>query len=840
MFKSTAKFLISLFFITIQVLCLAQVNLQNGLVAYYPFNGNINDLSGNSNNCTSDGVNFDIDRFGNSNKALLLNGGTIGGITTNRSFGFSNEMSISVWINLKSSPKIPQFYSIATEDDPLVGPWGLNLIDDSNGQFKYGFGYVNQGNTAWNATIDFSEYKRYNEWVHLVATLGNNEMKLYIDGNLKTSKTTSSVNFGNYNQTVTIGYDRYRKIQRSLEVFNGMFDDLYAYNRVLNPLEVDSLYRNRKIDLTTDLVARYPFNGNANDESGNGFNGTVTGSSLTADRFGNPNSAYNFNGLDNYILVDTFPQFFKNNFSVNMWLKNTGDAGGQTYDGFLAYGSTFYDVFNPTHSFDFAYDRLNQTFSYWDKSNNSYFSSNGADLMKDKWAMVSIVYNNGLMSNYVNGILQYQKTITNVAFGGDKALLIGAFPGDNQYFTGYIDDINIYSRALSLSEIKDLYGAINPKNNNCSSLPTTFGFYTINQTTKDLYFVDTLGSFTKIGNTNLKTIEKYRGMDFDANNNLYLLGDLDSLYKISPSSGKAIFISKLNQPGITNLRGPAISFAPNGELFVFDEMAGPPEGTLRKIVNIGTGLTTTLGISTSGLASVLAVEFDNSGTLWALDQCCENKLHIINTISGISTLSSSQTLSINFASELDFSNGKLYGISIENETNSNTTTFYSINKNTGASTTLFTTTGIYVGLAGRNKPIFTDTTYLTQTVTVISFVTVTVTSIKTLTVTQFVTTTLTSIITVHDCGTVSGINQGGRSDITSISVFPNPTSNKLSVTSNGQIVFTVDVIDARGLTILSTHYPSSINVEDWPNGVYLLRAKDNEGTVLKTFKIMKE
>jgi hypothetical protein len=49
-------------------------------------------------------------------------------------------------------------------------------------------------------------------------------------------------------------------------------------------------------NLKNGLVACYPFNGNANDESGNKSNGTVYGAKLSFDRFGKPNSAYNFNG----------------------------------------------------------------------------------------------------------------------------------------------------------------------------------------------------------------------------------------------------------------------------------------------------------------------------------------------------------------------------------------------------------------------------------------------------------------------------------------------------------------------------------------------------------------
>jgi hypothetical protein len=55
---------------------------------------------------------------------------------------------------------------------------------------------------------------------------------------------------------------------------------------------------------TNGLVRYWPFNGNANDESGNGNNGTVNGATLIEDRFGNSNSAYRFGGVSSNILVN--------------------------------------------------------------------------------------------------------------------------------------------------------------------------------------------------------------------------------------------------------------------------------------------------------------------------------------------------------------------------------------------------------------------------------------------------------------------------------------------------------------------------------------------------------
>ena len=68
---------------------------------------------------------------------------------------------------------------------------------------------------------------------------------------------------------------------------------------------------------TNGLVGYWPFSGNANDSSGNNLNGTVNGAVLTEDRFGNSSSAFNFDGIDDYILVndDDLLSFPNNEFT---------------------------------------------------------------------------------------------------------------------------------------------------------------------------------------------------------------------------------------------------------------------------------------------------------------------------------------------------------------------------------------------------------------------------------------------------------------------------------------------------------------------------------------------
>ncbi|MBL8027669.1 MAG: immunoglobulin domain-containing protein, partial [Fibrobacteres bacterium] len=74
------------------------------------------------------------------------------------------------------------------------------------------------------------------------------------------------------------------------------------------------------VNPVSGLVAYYPFTGNANDVSGNGYNGTVSGATLSSDRFGNSNSAYKFNG-SNYIDIGNSVLATNSDFSISLWYK---------------------------------------------------------------------------------------------------------------------------------------------------------------------------------------------------------------------------------------------------------------------------------------------------------------------------------------------------------------------------------------------------------------------------------------------------------------------------------------------------------------------------------------
>jgi hypothetical protein len=98
--------------------------------------------------------------------------------------------------------------------------------------------------------------------------------------------------------------------------------------------------------LNSGLIWCHPFSGNANDVTGNGYDGFVSGATLIPDRAGNLNSAYNFNGTSSYISISKLLPSFLPTFSMSMWLKpgtNTGN-GFVLWEGDNACGNDIYLV----------------------------------------------------------------------------------------------------------------------------------------------------------------------------------------------------------------------------------------------------------------------------------------------------------------------------------------------------------------------------------------------------------------------------------------------------------------------------------------------------------------
>ncbi len=237
---------------------------------------------------------------------------------------------------------------------------------------------------------------------------------------------------------------------------------------------------------TNGLVCFYPFNGNANDASGNGKNGTIYGGvSLTTDRFGNPNNSYNFNGTTGAILADTF--YVSNNFTASFWYLasssiNLSASNNQNSGStILCKGASI----SPCNYADFAFGfkngyygtgEQNCTSNSWLETelgwgcNYTYVSNCNSNIsLQYNWTNLTIVLSSGYLKRYSNGVLI--DSITYTAHSGLLAnsgypLSIGGRYVANcsqggscifNFWKGKLDDIGIWSRALTQLEVTKLY-----------------------------------------------------------------------------------------------------------------------------------------------------------------------------------------------------------------------------------------------------------------------------------------------------------------------------------------------------------------------------------------------
>ena len=222
-------------------------------------------------------------------------------------------------------------------------------------------------------------------------------------------------------------------------------------------LTITIVVENVCADLNEGLVAKYFFNGNAIDETQNGKNGTVNGSSLTDDRFGNADSAYFFDGIDDYIglPVSTLNNWDQLTFSI--WIK-APEYNGTYWPAFIG-GDTGVPGGDP-HNISIGIHRSDARLWVEITTDKGNYSLNAINTIPwDSWFHAVMVYDGSTLKEYINGTLGGErnasgtlKTITSLNIG--KCL---DYYESFSYFKGKIDDIRIYNRALSEAEIQLLY-----------------------------------------------------------------------------------------------------------------------------------------------------------------------------------------------------------------------------------------------------------------------------------------------------------------------------------------------------------------------------------------------
>ena len=226
---------------------LAQVNLNLGLQAYYPFDGNANDISGNSNNPVFNNASLTNDRFGNANRAYHFNGtNTYMQVTNSASLNSVSTLSISAWVRPTG------FYSgtchgnavvMKGNADHLPGNYFLRFDDGFYYNYTHCANPVNTSQECFNGTLINIPAPGYlpkiqaNEWYNVILTYDGTTAKLYVNCELKYSGPQNGVGFTNADDLF------FGKLNNGSFPywFNGDVDDIRIYNRALNVDEVKAI-----------------------------------------------------------------------------------------------------------------------------------------------------------------------------------------------------------------------------------------------------------------------------------------------------------------------------------------------------------------------------------------------------------------------------------------------------------------------------------------------------------------------------------------------------------------------------------------------------------------------
>lgn len=352
-------------------------------------------------------------------------------------------MSVSCWFKMKARLTSQTIWSF---DDGATHQYTLGLN---------GSGTLQIGKWGGTALVSAPTLPQLGVWHHAVYTYNGTTHRLYIDGvevanagTATTSGTPSSLTFFDYS-----GHN---------QGFNGSIDDFRTYTaRVLSAAEVSSLYYGFN-PTTTGLVFWYGFDEGSGttlvDSSGTGNTGTISGPTYSTDVFTIPRtiiptynigSALQFNGSTQYGVKVGSVTAVNDNFTMSCWAYiNALPSAAAT---FVTNGNTAANGY----SLEITNTGLLRTEYHF-----VAFYNSGSTLSTLTWYHLLLVRRNGTSQHYVNGVASGSTSSstpnapnTNTGIGNSFSSSQAA--GSN-YFSGILDDVRIYARALDVQEIKDL------------------------------------------------------------------------------------------------------------------------------------------------------------------------------------------------------------------------------------------------------------------------------------------------------------------------------------------------------------------------------------------------
>lgn len=412
--------------------------ISSGLVAAYHFDGSGKDDSDFKNNVNTSTASYTTDRFGYGISAIILDGETSEVTAKNSAQLNSETTTISMWVKVNSLPANGEAFLLSN------GGWQerLKISLPSHGKPVF---TTNHTNGISDMDSGEGNDLKPGQWTHVTFIHDGAKNKIYFNGALVASKDVVGTLNGT-TRPLGIGYNAID----GGNWFDGSVDDIEIYNYALDDAAVGALYTAQSTfpGNADDLVADYALNANGTDQS-QFANHAILGENAKPEpnRHGWANNAlYGAARAENSIALQS------DFTTISFWVKPTTLPGtGEVY--LLSNGGwqERWKISLPSHGKPVFTTHATSCCSDLD-------SGDGNALQAGVWSHVAMVHDGTADKIYVNGALANEKAAPGALNKTKHPLGIGYDPIDNgSLFDGAIDDLQIYTKALSAAEIAALY-----------------------------------------------------------------------------------------------------------------------------------------------------------------------------------------------------------------------------------------------------------------------------------------------------------------------------------------------------------------------------------------------
>jgi hypothetical protein len=432
----------------------------NGLVGYWPFEEgvgtNAGDMSGSNNGGTITGATW-VD--GKRGKALSFNGSSTYLSAATVPVTATDNWTMSAWVNPASFTTDDMAVVANGYDDGITGNGFTFVIN--NGQLKglyCGLVYFDSGYT----------FPATNTWYHVVLLRDNGVAKFYVNG-VQTANTYSAMAPTTPTQ-FRIGS------ATGTRFFSGKIDEVRIYNRVLATGEISSVYSvgatkfnaSQNNQLASGLVGLWSFNGadmngtTAYDRSGNGNDGTLVNGPTPAE--GRVGQGLSFIKANSQKITATSSSSLNitGPLSISAWVKLNSLPTASNFANIISK----YDIGANAGGYDFRIFNNAGTYQIGLITYNGTTGGSNQDYnltpFIGQWVHLAAVYDGANSIVYVNGAEATRVANSVNPIANTKLLNIGnhgIYNGSelSRYLDGKMDEVRLYNRALSASEVSRLY-----------------------------------------------------------------------------------------------------------------------------------------------------------------------------------------------------------------------------------------------------------------------------------------------------------------------------------------------------------------------------------------------